>query len=65
MCAECSDGDVRLVGGDNEYEGRLEVCQEGLWGFVCDNGWYYGYSGTVACRQVGINAIGNSEHHSL
>ena len=57
LCAECEDGDLRLVDGRSQYEGRVEVCQEGLWGFVCDDLWTEA-SGIVACRQAGINATG-------
>lgn len=55
---ECTEGDLRLVDGGGQYEGRVEVCQEGLWGFVCDNGWMAEQNGMVVCRQAGINAIG-------
>ena len=44
--------------GRSEYEGRVEVCQGGLWGSVCDHRWRVLESGIVACRQAGINAIG-------
>lgn len=50
---ECTDGDLRLVDGRARYEGRVEVCQEGLWGSVCDSEWQT-HSGAVVCHQAGI-----------
>ena len=35
----CVEGSVRLADGVIEKEGRVEVCVNGVWGSVCDEGW--------------------------
>ena len=48
----CNDGDVRLVGGRSDNEGRVEVCVNSAWGTVCDSSW--GTQETnVVCGQLG------------
>lgn len=49
---------MRLVGGQSENEGRLEVCHEGLWGTVCDDEWLPETNGMVVCKQLGVNTTG-------
>lgn len=52
----CSNGELRLEGGSNAYEGRVEVCRNQAWGTVCDNGWT-NVDATVACRHLGYSGF--------
>ena len=62
MCSEpegCTEGSVRLSGGDIEQEGIPEVCVNGVWGSICDSGWSSS-DGLVICRELGYHDIGSS-----
>ena len=54
----CNDGDVRLVGGANDLEGRVEICYNKIWGSVCHNSWQNN-DVHVVCKQLGYHSKGN------
>lgn len=47
---------LRLLGGAQSNEGRLQVYYTGQWGGVCGGGWGYN-EGAVACKQLGYGGI--------
>ena len=49
--------DIRLRGGTNQYEGRVEICNNNTWGTVCDDLWG-ATDANVACRQLGFSSTG-------
>ena len=63
----CLQGAIKLKGG-TDSSGRVEICNNNVWGTVCNDGW--GTSETeVVCRQLGRpfeNAItrGANYHYS-
>ena len=63
MCTEagfsCEDGDVRLAGGANPYEGRVEYCLGNSFGTICDDITWDDADAQVACNQLGFPSTAN------
>ena len=55
--ANCTDEQIRLVGGGNDSLGRVEVCFNNAWGTVC-NSRFGTNEAKVICRQLGFSDIG-------
>ena len=53
----CSVGQIRLIGGVSEREGRVEVCIDRIWGTICDTYWSRS-DAQVVCRQLGYTSFG-------
>ena len=50
-------GQVRLVGGTNNLEGRVEICASGTWSTVCDDFWSEAEA-KIVCQQLGYPSDG-------
>ena len=58
--ADCSDGDMRLVNGRDEREGRVEVCYRGVWGAVSDQEVWSYQDAAVVCSNLDYEPLGEA-----
>ena len=54
MDAYPAEGSIRLVGGTDSNEGRVEIYFLGQWGTVCDSDFSFS-DAIVVCRQLGYS----------
>ena len=62
--AMCNDGDLKLVGGGSETQGRLEICFSQRWTTIDGEGWTHNDT-EVACRELGLPTTGLQAMGSL
>ena len=58
--SSCVNGDLRLRGGNSTHQGRVELCNQGLWGIISSTDYFFRYewdsrsrNAMVVCRQLG------------
>lgn len=48
---------MRIVGGHTLTEGRVEICIDHVWGYICDNKWDV-TDANIICSQLGLYPSG-------
>ena len=56
--AGCVQGSVRLQGSNTLQEGRVEVCNNNVWGTVCAANSWGTREAEVVCSQLGFLTTG-------
>ena len=51
--ASCSDGQIRLIEGNTELYGRVEICSDQRWETLNYYQWSY-YNARVVCAELGF-----------
>ena len=56
---DCVEGEVRLINGEDESEGRVELCINHAWGTICGSYHWATIDSNVVCKQLGHLELGN------
>lgn len=51
----CTEGDIRLVDGRIEQEGRIEICYKGVWGAICGHS-FTNIDSYIVCKMLNYTA---------
>lgn len=54
--ASCYDGQLKLIGGDYEYQGRLQICSHQRWETLNYYEWTF-LTAYVACNDLGFQCM--------
>ena len=65
VVADCEEGEVRLEDGTHESNGRVEICQNGIWGSVCSDTMWGVEDACIVCRQLQFTLDGTNNHLSF
>ena len=52
------------MNGTTPYEGRVEICYDGVWGSVCDSSWN-DQDAAIVCLQLGFQGTSKFTHNNF
>ena len=58
------EGTFRLVGGQTDREGDVQICHHGVWGYVCGCEWDHKET-SIACQQLNYSNTGETANNSF